>query len=198
VTYVALTSTTGGNTYPTLLSIKADGVTEVGKYLDFHTASAQTAEDYLVRLTANVGALDCNTAFTCLKHAGTAYRTGTFNVGSVPHILLWNNIKDVTGGVELVPFENVLRPNFTGYYQITVCWQGDSVPFNNVHRTQLRKNGVTVADTYLWGGGQLTCTQRLLATDKLAVFVALPAIGDDVFQPISIDQTQTFFSIVQL
>jgi hypothetical protein len=169
----------------------------VGRILDFHSASGQAAEDFTTRLTASAGALDCNTAFTSLKHAGTTYRTGTFAVGSVPHILLWNNIKDVTGSVELVPFENVLRPNFAGYYQITVCWQGDSVPFNNVHRTQLRKNGITVADTYLWGGGQLTCTQRLLATDKLAVFVALPAIGGST-QSISIDQTQTFFSMVQL
>jgi hypothetical protein len=152
----------------------------------------------LVRLTAATGVLDCSTAFARLQHAGTAYRTGTFAVGSVPQILLWNNIKDVTGSVELVAFENVLRSNFAGYYQITVCWQGDSVPFNNVHRTQLRKNGVTVVDTYLWGGGQLTCTQKLNATDKLAVFVALPAIGEDVFQSISIDQTQTFFSMVQL
>ena len=197
VTYNAPTSSTGGNTYPTLLSIKSDGVTEVGKYLDFHSASAQTAEDFTVRLTASSTSLDCSTAFTSLKHAGTVYRTGAFAVGSVPQILLWNNIKDVTGSVELVPFENVLRSNFAGYYQITVCWQGDTVPFNNVHRTQLRKNGVTVVDTYLWGGGQLICTQKLNAADKLAVFVALPAIGDS-FQPISIDQTQTFFSIVQL
>jgi hypothetical protein len=197
VTYVAPTSTTGGDTYPTLLSIKADGVTEVGRILDFHSASAQPAEDFLVRLTASAGVLDCNTAFTSLKHC-MAFRTGAFSVGSAPVMLLWNGITDVTGSVELVPFENVLRPSFTGYYQITVCWQGDSVPFNNVHRTQLRKNGVTVADTYLWGGGQLTCTQRLLATDKLAVFVALPAIGEDTFQAISIDQTQTFFSMVQL
>jgi hypothetical protein len=197
VTYRAPSTTTGGSTYPTLLSIKADGVTEVGKYIDFHSDSAETAEDFLIRLTANTGVLDCNAAFTRLQHAGTAFRTGAFNVGSVPQILFWNNIKDVTGSVQLVPFENVLRPNFAGYYQITVCWQGDSVPFNNVHRTQLRKNGVTVVDTYLWGGGQLTCTQRLLATDKLAVFVALPAIGEFT-QPISVDQTQTFFSIVQL
>jgi hypothetical protein len=199
VTYNAPTATNFGNTHPTILSIKADGVTEIGKYIDFHTSSASTSEDFLVRLTAATGVLDCNTAFARLQHAGTAYRTGTFAVGSVPQILLWNNIKDVTGSVELVPFENVLRPNFTGYYQITVCWQADGVfgSFMTVHRTQLRKNGVTVVDTYLWGGGQLTCTQRLLATDKLAVFVALPAIGD-AFQSISIDQTQTFFSMVQL
>ena len=68
MTYVAPTSTNQGNTYPTLLSIKADGVTEIGKYLDFHTASAQTAEDYLVRLTANAGVLDCSGPVTRLQH----------------------------------------------------------------------------------------------------------------------------------
>ena len=172
-------------------------MTEVGKYIDFHTASATEFEDFLVRLTASSTGLDCNTAFTSLKHAATAYRIGSFSVGSSPQLFLWDGIKDVTGSVELVPFENVLRPNFTGYYQITVCWQGDTVPFNNVRRTQLRKNGVTIVDTYLWGGGQLTCTQRLNATDKLAVFVALPAIGESV-QSISVDETQTFFSIVQM
>jgi hypothetical protein len=198
VTYRTPSTTTGGSNYPTLISIKADSVTEVGKYIDFHSDSAQVAEDYLIRLTANAGVLDCTGAVTRLQHAGTAYRTGTFAVGSVPHILLWNNIKDVTGSVELVDFENVLRPNFAGHYQITVCWQGDTVPFNNVHRTQLQKNGVTIVDTYLWGGGQLTCTERLDATDELAVFVALPAIGDAT-QSISINQTQTFFfSIVQM
>jgi len=120
-TYNAPTSTTGGSTYPTLLSIKADGVTEVGKCLDFHTASAQTSEDFPIRLTANAGALDCTGAVTRLQHAGTAFRTGAFSVGSTPVMLLWNGNTDVTGSVELVPLENVLRPNFAGYYQITVC-----------------------------------------------------------------------------
>ena len=71
------------------------------------------------------------------------------------------------------------------------------MPFNSVHRTQLQKNGVTIVETHLWGGDQLTCTQKLDATDKLAVFVALPAIGD-FSQSICVEQTQTFFSMVQL
>ena len=99
VTYVAPNSATGGNTYPTLLSIKTDGVTEVGKYLDFHSASAQTAEDFLIRLTATAGVLDCIGSVTRLQHHTQAYMTtgGSLAASGTAGHLFGRSAASVTG-----------------------------------------------------------------------------------------------------
>jgi hypothetical protein len=45
--------TTKGSTWPALLGCKTDGVTEIGKYLDFHLTSADTADNaYRITCTA--------------------------------------------------------------------------------------------------------------------------------------------------
>jgi hypothetical protein len=42
-----------GSTWPALLGCKTDGVTEIGKYLDFHLTSAYTADNaYRITCTA--------------------------------------------------------------------------------------------------------------------------------------------------
>ena len=84
VTYQPPTSTIGSSAYPSLLSVKADGVTEVGKIIDFHSGSSIQSEDYVVRLTASLNSLACTGAFTSLKHAGTAYPIEAFSVTSTP------------------------------------------------------------------------------------------------------------------
>ena len=194
VTYNAPTSTTGGNTYPTLLSIKTDGVTEVGKYLDFHTASAQTAEDYLVRLTANVGALDCNTAFTSLKHAGTAYPIEAFTVQNTPVQLPLSGVKDVYGSMATVGSFS-LRTNVTGRFQVHAAWETTSTAAL-AYRTDLRKIGTTVAQSRVSGGGQLSQSLYLLSGDMLSVWISLP----DVSWPFQVDinPTKTYLTVVQL
>jgi hypothetical protein len=193
VIYNAPTSTTGGNTYPTLLSIKADGVTEVGRILDFHSASAQTLEDFTTRLTASAGVLDCNTAFTSLKHAGTAYPIEAFPVHNTPVQLPLDGVKDVYGGVS-TPGSMSLRTNFTGWFQVHVAWE---TPLNSAaYRTDLRKNGTTVAQSRLSGGGQLSHSLYLMSGDNLAVWISLP----DAFAPQQVDttSTRTYLTVVQL
>jgi hypothetical protein len=168
-------------------------VTEVGKYLDFHSASAQTAEDFIVRLTANAGALDCNTAFISLKHAGTAYPIVTFDVDNIPVQLPLGGVKDVYGGVS-TPGSMSLRTNFTGWFQVHVAWE---TPLNSaVYRTDLGKNGTSVAQSRLSGGGQLSQSLYLLSGDLLSVWISLPdAI---TLQQVDTTSTRTYLTVVQL
>jgi hypothetical protein len=194
VTYVAPNSATGGNTYPTLLSIKADGVTEVGRILDFHSASAQTAEDFTTRLTASASVLNCNTAFTSLKHAGTAYPIDAFLVHNTPVQLPLDGVKDVYGNVS-TPGSMSLRTNFTGWFQVHVAWE---TPLNSaVYRTDLRKNGTSVAQSRLSGGGQLSQSLYLLSDDMLSVWISLP---EGAFAPQQVDANpiKTYLTVVQL
>lgn len=69
---------TYGNTWPCVVVVASDGVSEIGKYIDFHSASAQASTDYDVRLTATAGALACS---------------GTFSATTVSNAL-WNDIAD--------------------------------------------------------------------------------------------------------
>jgi hypothetical protein len=169
-------------------------VTEVGKYLDFHSASAQTLEDYVVRLTASTGVLDCNAAFTSLKHAGTAYPIDAFPVHNTPVQLPLDGVKDVYGNVS-TPGSMSLRTNFTGWFQVhAVCETTSSN--STAYRTDLRKNGTTVAQSRVYGGGQLSQSLYLLAGDLLSVWISLP----EAYFPIEVDinPTQTFLTVVQL
>jgi hypothetical protein len=193
VIYNAPTSTNTGNTYPTFLSIKADGVTEVGRILDFHSASAQTAEDFTTRLTASASVLNCNTAFTSLKHAGTAHPVDAFPVHNTPVQLPLDGVKDVYGGVT-TPGSMSLRTNFTGWFQVHVAWE---TPLNSAaYRTYLAKNGTTVAQSRLSGGGQLSQSLYLLSGDLLSLWISLPdAI---TLQQVDVTSTRTFLTVVQL
>ncbi|MFN8466259.1 MAG: hypothetical protein U0X20_11950 [Caldilineaceae bacterium] len=58
--------------------VGADGVTEIGKYLDFHETDADTA-DNSVRLTGTAGNLACNGGVS----AASFYTTGTASVGAL-------------------------------------------------------------------------------------------------------------------
>ena len=194
VIYNAPTSANAGNTYPTLLSIKADGVTEVGRILDFHSGSAQTSEDFTTRLTASASALDCNTAFTSLKHAGTAYPIDAVSVDTIPVQLPLGGVKDVYGGVS-TPGSMSLRTNFTGWFQVHVAWETTTLN-SAAYRTDLRKNGTTVAQSRLSGGGQLSQSLYLLSGDLLSVWISLPdAIAP---QQVDVTSTRTYLTVVQL
>ena len=194
VTYVAPTSTNTGSTYPTLLSITTDGVTEVGKFIDFHSDSAQASEDFTVRLSASSTVLNCNTAFTSLKHAGTAYPIEAFTVQNSPVQLPLDGVKDVYGNVATVA-DLSLRTNFTGWFQVHAAWEVTSSNAT-AHRTELRKNGIIVARSRVNGGGQLSYSLNLLSSDTLAVWISLP----DAIAPnqVDVDETKTYFSIVQV
>jgi hypothetical protein len=73
-TYVAPATGNAGNTYPTFATIKSDGVTELGRIIDFHVASGSTA-DNVVRLTATQGQLTCSgtLAATTLQVTGSVF-----------------------------------------------------------------------------------------------------------------------------
>jgi hypothetical protein len=157
-------------------------------------SSAQTLEDYVVRLTANTGVLDCNAAFTSLKHAGTAYPIEAFTVQNAPVQLLLSGVKDVYGGVS-TPGSMSLRTNFTGWFQVHAAWETTSTAAI-AYRTDLRKNGTTVAQSRVYGGGQLSQSLYLLSGDMLSVWISLPdAIGPNQVDTTS---TRTYLTVVQM
>ena len=53
----------GGRWWNCMVDVGNDGVTEIGKYIDFHDSSTTTA-DYNVRLTASGSTLNCSGSFT--------------------------------------------------------------------------------------------------------------------------------------
>lgn len=53
----------GGRWWNAMVDVGNDGVTEIGRYLDFHDTSATTA-DYTVRLTSTGSTLNCSGTFT--------------------------------------------------------------------------------------------------------------------------------------
>jgi hypothetical protein len=55
-----------GTVWPAIPRIAADGVTEIGKFLDFHD-DANDAADYSVRLTSSGTSLTCSGTFTATK-----------------------------------------------------------------------------------------------------------------------------------
>lgn len=66
--------------FSTIPSIGADGVMEVGKYIDFH-ASATSKSDYDVRITAGLGTLSLGDADVSIsKLNGQTYDTGWQNI----------------------------------------------------------------------------------------------------------------------
>ena len=68
-------TTNTGNSWPSLVSIKGDGVSELGSILDFHASSAD-ASDYLVRLTASSDLLTISNQLMVNESINTA---STFN-----------------------------------------------------------------------------------------------------------------------
>jgi hypothetical protein len=64
------------------------------------------------------------------------------------------------------------------------------------YRTDLRKNGTTVAQSRVYGGGQLSQSLYLLSGDLLSVWISLP----DAMFPVQVDinQTRTYLTVVQL
>ena len=169
-------------------------MTEVGRILDFHSASGQAAEYFTTRLTASSTGLDCNTAFTSLKHAGTAYPTTSFFVEAAPIQLPLDAVKDVYGNVS-TPGSMSLRTNFTGWFQVHAAWETTSTAAI-AYRTDLRKNGTTVAQSRVYGGGQLSQSLYLLSGDMLSVWISLPdAVAP---QQVDVTQTRTYLTVVQL
>jgi hypothetical protein len=102
-------------------------------------------------------------------------------------------VKDVYGGVS-TPGSMSLRTNFTGWFQVHVAWE---TPLNSaVYRTDLRKNGTSVAQSRLSGGGQLSQSLYLLSGDLLSVWISLPdAI---TLQQVDVTPTRTYLTVVQL
>ena len=175
------------------------GLPEVAKSIDFHSDSAQASEDYGVRLTSSLNSLACTGAFTALKHAITAYRVGAFSASVNPTQMQWTHTKDQEGSAELVnipaSYDNSLRTNFAGYFSINIAWMCTSYP--NMHETILYKNTTIVAQNRSLSSGSLNHCLKLTATDKLSVYVSLPAAMSSSFD-VDVDQTKTYFSIVQV
>ena len=158
------------------------------------TASAVESEDFQVRLRATSTGLDCNTAFTSLKHAATAHPFGAFAVQSTPVQLPLQGVKDVSGNVTTVANLS-LRTNFAGWFQVHVTREATSTPAI-AHRTDLRKNGTSVAQSKIFGSGQLSHSIYLLSGDTLSVWISLP----DVIAPSLVDvaSTRTYVTVAQM
>ena len=140
------------------------------------------------------GVLDCNTAFTSMKHAGTAYPIHAFIVQNIHIQLTLDGVKDVYGSVATVGSFS-LRTNFSGRFQVHAAWETTSS--NSIaYRTDLRNNGTTVAQSRLGGGGQLSQSLYLLSGDLLSVGISLP----DAIAPQQVDttSTRTYLTVVQL
>jgi hypothetical protein len=153
-----------------------------------------TSEDYLVRLTATTGVLDCSGALTSLKHADTAYPTTAFSVQNSPVQMPLGGIKDVYGNVATVT-DLSLRTNFTGWFQVHAAWEAN-VSSAVAHRTDLRKNGTTIVSSKVFGSGQLSQSIYFLSGDLLSVFISLPnAIAPS---PVVVEWTKTFINVVQM
>ena len=103
-------------------------------------------------------------------------------------------MKDVYGNVATVAGLS-LRTNFTRWFQVHVAWEVTSSAAT-AHRTDLRKNGTTVAQSRLHGGGQLSQSLYLLSGDLLSVWSSIPgAIGPN---QVDTESTRTYLSVVQL
>ena len=103
-------------------------------------------------------------------------------------------MKDVYGGVT-TPGSMSLRTNFTGWFQVHVAWE-TTTSATVAYRTDLRKNGTSVAQSRLSGGGQLSQSLYLLSGDTLAVWISLPdAIAP---QQVDVTPTRTYLTVVQL
>jgi hypothetical protein len=103
-------------------------------------------------------------------------------------------VKDVYGNVS-TPGSMSLRTNFTGWFQVHVAWETTSSN-STAYRTDLRKNGTSVAQSRLSGGGQLSQSLYLLSGDTLAVWISLPdAIAP---QQVDVTSTRTYLTVVQL
>jgi hypothetical protein len=128
-----------------------------------------------------------------MKHAGTAYPIHAFIVQNIHIQLTLDGVKDVYGSVATVGSFS-LRTNFTGWFQVHVAWE---TPLNSAaYRTDLRKNGTSVAQSRLSGGGQLSQSLYLLSDDMLSVWISLP----DAFAPQQVDANpiKTYLTVVQL
>ena len=129
-----------------------------------------------------------------MKHAGTAYPIDAFFVQNAPVELPLDGVKDVYGNVATVAGLS-LRANFTGWFQVHVAWDVTSSAATE-RRTDLRKNGSTVAQSRLHGGGQLSHSIYLLSGVTLAVWISLPdAVAHNQADATS---TKTYLTVVQM
>ena len=184
--------TCGDNSRQSYIDFTRPGVNNVGRIL-------VTMSNGVMAFTSTGGftfnnPVTLSSTLTSLKHAGTAYPIAAFNVQSPPVQMPLDGIKDVYGNVATVN-DLSLRTNFTGWFQVHVAWEAN-VSSAVAHRTDLRKNGTTIASSKLFGSGQLSQSIYLLSGDNLAVFISLPdAIAPS---PLVVESTKTFINVVQM